>query len=180
MKTPAALRSAAALLSAVLLAGCAAQSAPAPSESDPVASAPAGADCGDAGVRVVVEFTVLEDAQDVDACVLADAPTSATEVLAAAGVGTEGTLKWGDASICRIDGRPSQEETVRVDGFPPIHEDCDDFTPGAYWAVWVLPAGGEWAYAPVGVNELELQPGEALGLVFTTGDGTVSLPPTAG
>jgi hypothetical protein len=39
----------------------------------------------------------------------------------------------------------------------------------AYWGIWVQPsAEADWEYAPVGLGELEIEPGQSVGLLFTT------------
>lgn len=162
-----------ALLASAALAGCAAE----PAETIPAATTTPAAPAGDCdGVRVVVEFTVLDE-PTVDACATADGEIAAYDALAAVGVTTEPITKYGDATICRVDGEPAADETVEVEGFDPIVTDCSDFTAGAFWAIWERPVDGEWAFAQVGINELTLEPGETLGLVYTTGDGSETLPP---
>lgn len=129
-------------------------------------------------MRVVVNFGAL-DAEPVDACVETDEAIDARTALESAGVETEGTIAYGDASVCRVDGRPAADETVTVEGFGDLVETCESFTEGMYWALWEQRDGGDWAYAMVGLNELEFAPGEALGLAFTTGDGGAEVLPEA-
>lgn len=160
----------------LVLTGCA------PATTDATTGSAAGETSATAGacdgVRLLVEFSELGE-DTIDTCVDAEARIGAREVLDAAGVKTEGTLAYGDATVCRVDGRPAADETVSVEGFGDLVETCESFTEGMYWALWQQTGGGEWAYAPVGVNELTLEPGDALGLVFTTGDGSTELPPEA-
>ena len=40
----------------------------------------------------------------------------------------------------------------------------------AYWALWVKPATGAWAYAQEGLATLKVSPGESLELLFTVDD----------
>lgn len=164
MKTPAA---AILLISALALAGCvptAPEATPAPAESSSDACA---------GVEVVVDFGVL-DAPSVDEC--ADAGPAA-DAVEAAGVTTEGTVDWGDQIVCRVNDRPAADETVEVEGAEPFVEACQSMPAAtAYWSLWVkLSAGGEWEYAQEGLSTLELEPGQSVGLVYTT--GTESTPP---
>ena len=161
MKTPAAL----ALLAALALAGCA-QATP------DVAPTPVASDaCG--GVEVVVDFGLL-DAPSVNECVDAG---PAVNAMADAGVTTEGTVDWGDQIVCRVDGRPAADETVEVEGAEPFIEACQSMPAAiAYWALWVKSAAdAEWEYAQEGLATLELEAGQSVGLVYTT--GTESTPP---
>ncbi|MFZ2964287.1 MAG: hypothetical protein WA006_06350 [Rhodoglobus sp.] len=162
MKTSAA---ALALLAAIALAGCA------PTAPEPT---PAPAESGAcAGVEVVVDFGVL-DAPSIDECVDAG---PAADAVADAGVTTEGTVDWGDQIVCRVNDRPAADETVEVEGQEPFVEACQSMPAAtAYWSLWVkLSADGEWEYAQEGLSTLELEPGQAVGLVYTT--GTESTPP---
>lgn len=154
-----------AALPLLLVAGCAATETAEEPTPDPMGC-----------VRVVIDFGVLA-APGIDECVAVVGSIGAPDALELAGIETEGTLAWGDASICRVQGRPTPDELISVEGFADFREDCDDFSPGAYWATWVKPAGAEWAYATVGIQEQLLAPGEAFGVVYTTGDGSVSQPP---
>ncbi|MDF1477506.1 hypothetical protein PYV02_00245 [Leifsonia sp. H3M29-4] len=156
-----------ALLAALALSGCATtapEAAPSPSATD---------EC--AGVQVVVDFGVL-DAPSVNACVDAGA---AADAVADAGITTEGTVDWGDQIVCRVDGRPAADETVEVDGAEPFVEACQSMPAAtAYWALWVkLAADAEWEYAQEGLSTLQLDAGQSVGLVYTT--GTESTPPSS-
>ena len=164
MKTSAA---ALALLAALALAGC----APTAPEATPEPAASAPGTC--TGVEVVVDFGVL-DAPSVNECVDAGPAPAALD---AAGVTTEGTVDWGDQVVCRVNDRPAADETVEVDGQEPFVEACQSMPAAtAYWSLWVkLSADGEWEYAQEGLSTLELEPGQSVGLVYTT--GTESTPP---
>jgi hypothetical protein len=163
VKTHAAL----ALLAALALAGCA--------SAAPLATPTPAAPDACAGVEVVVDFGVL-DAPSIDECVDAG---PAVDTVADAGVTTEGTVDWGDQIVCRVDGRPAADETVEVDGAEPFVEACQSMPAAtAYWALWVkLSADGEWEYAQEGLSTLQLEPGQSVGLVYTT--GTESTPPSS-
>jgi hypothetical protein len=156
-----------ALLAALALAGCAQTTPQATPE-------PAAADAC-AGVEVVVDFGVL-DAPPVNACVDAG---PAVNAVADAGVTTEGTVDWGDQIVCRVDGRPAADETVEVEGAEPFVEACQSMPAAtAYWSLWVKPStDGEWEYAQEGLSTLKLEPGQSVGLVYTT--GTESTPPSS-
>ncbi len=131
---------------------------------------PVTSDCG--GVRVIVDFGLL-DTRAVNACVTVSQATPAREVLASAGVTLQGTDAYGDAVVCRVNDLPDATTPVNVDGHDPFVETCASMPPEfAYWALWVKQGTPDWGYAMVGVGDLELNPGESIGLVFTTGTAT--------
>ena len=150
------------LFAALALAGCA---APAPTASPEPTVAE-----GCSEVTVVVDFGVLDE-PSVESCASAGL---ALDVLAEAGVSTEGTVDYGDQVVCRVNGEPAADETVTVEGQPPFVEACLTFNSVAYWALWVKPAlDGEWEYAQEGVTTLELTDGQSVGLVYTPATDTI-------
>ena len=163
------------LVGVFALSGCAAAT-PAPT-ADPTpaasaeASADSGADCD--GVAVIVDFGTL-DAEGESACVDATSAIAATAALDEAGVTTEGSVEWGDQIVCRVNDRPGPDETVDVEGEASFVESCQSMPPAyAYWALWVKPtADGEWEYAQEGLGTLQVEPGQSVGLVYTTGTET--------
>ena len=114
-------------------------------------------------VNLYVDFGSLNAETKVEKCIDISAETNALELLKISGYTTEGTQKYGDAVICRINGLPDKSvETCEV--MPP--ED-------AHWAVIVkekklLPLFNEWGWAQTGINEISLSEGDSLGLVFST------------
>ncbi|MWB98395.1 hypothetical protein [Agromyces seonyuensis] len=160
-----------ALVAGLLLAGCTAADSPAPASAEATASDAASAEC--AGVRVLVDFGGL-DADPIDECVDADGTIAATDVLDEAGVTVEGSAEYGDQILCRVDGRPAADETVEVDGEEPFVESCASMPPAyAYWALWQrTEPDAEWGYAQEGVGTLQVEPGQSLGIVWTTGTET--------
>ena len=114
-------------------------------------------------VNLYVDFGSLNAETKVEKCIDISAKTNALELLKISGYTTEGTQKYGDAVICRLNGLPDKSvETCEV--MPP--ED-------AYWAVIVkekklLPLFNEWGWAQTGINEISLSEGDSLGLVFST------------
>jgi len=114
-------------------------------------------------VNLYVDFGSLNAETKVEKCIDISAETNALELLKISGYITEGTQKYGDAVICRLNGLPDKSvETCEV--MPP--ED-------AYWAVIVkekklLPFFNEWGWAQTGINEIFLSEGDSLGLVFST------------
>jgi hypothetical protein len=114
-------------------------------------------------VNLYVDFGSLNAETKVEKCIDISGKTNALELLKISGYTTEGTQKYGDAVVCRLNGLPDKSvETCEV--MPP--ED-------AYWAVIVkekklLPLFNEWGWAQTGINEIFLSEGDSLGLVFST------------
>ncbi|TFC59742.1 hypothetical protein E3O62_08510 [Cryobacterium sp. TMT2-15-1] len=169
------------LVGALALSGCttgAPETDTTPAASSATASASATAAPADgacAGVSVVVDFGALDAPEIRDCVATATAETiAASTVLETAGVSTEGTAEWGDQVVCRVSGRPAADETIDVAGETPFTESCASMpAAAAYWALWVKPtADAEWEYAEEGLGSLELEPGQSVGLVFTTGTET--------
>lgn len=151
---------------ALVLAGCAATPS---SDTTPTAEETPAAACE---VNVVVEFGPIDE-PPLGACAAAGA---ATDILAASGITTEGTVDYGDQVVCRVNDLPSPDEEVTVDGQEPFIESCETLNSVAYWALWVKNTpDGEWEYAQEGVNTLELSDGQSIGLVYTP--GAESIPP---
>ncbi|UOE42807.1 hypothetical protein [Agromyces larvae] len=166
-------------LTALVLSGCADSSpdtapeststiSPAHQGDDVVVGPGASEDC--AGVAVIVDAGDLDAADDpsTEACLPVDAPIIAADALAQAGVTTEGTDDYGDQVVCRVNGAPAETDTIVADDGTEYHETCSTMPAAfAYWAVWVRPADGEWAYAQEGLATQQLAPGDRLGLFFT-------------
>lgn len=97
--------------------------------------------CPDAtGVTVVVDFHELGGG-----VVVRCAPGvqgSGLTALKSAGFTVAGTNRWGEAFICRINGKPGVGT-----------EPCVDTPPAtAYWSYWHAPNGGGWTYSDKGVK----------------------------
>jgi hypothetical protein len=122
-----------------------------------------------AGVEVVVNYGTLAKRKAL--CVETTEATIAKELLAEAGVKTEGTATYGDQIVCRVNGLPAAGEPVVVPGQEPHSETCQNMPPAfAYWGVWVKAnPEAEWEYAKEGVGSLMVQPGQSIGLAFATG-----------
>jgi hypothetical protein len=173
------------LAAAGLLFSLAACSAPAtqPAASEP-ASAPAAtsaatsstADAPCDGVKVIVDSGALEqDAANTNACVPVDGPTVAADVLKEANIKTEGTEQYPNELVCRVNGVPAADFDITHKG-GTYREECKGMPAAyAYWALWVKPATGDWAYAQEGHATLKVSPGESLELLFTV-DGEPAAP----
>ncbi|MHC6228819.1 hypothetical protein ACX5I6_03400 [Arthrobacter sp. MMS24-T111] len=162
------------LAAAGLLLTLAACSTPAATQSAPSASASTSASASASasagpctGVKVVVDSASLkQSAADTSACVPADGPTLASDVLGKANVKIEGTAKYPTSFACRVNGVPAADFDIKHKG-GTTREACDDKNTVSYWALWVKPAAGTWAYAQEGLDTLKLSPGESLELLYT-------------
>jgi uncharacterized lipoprotein NlpE involved in copper resistance len=125
-------------------------------------------------VTLYVDYGPLENGTQSTSCIPASSKTNALDLLADAGLTIEGTQKYGNAIVCRINNRPDATT-----------ESCQEMPPAeAHWAVLVkeheiLPipfnTAGEWGWAQTGINEVYLEPGDAIGLVFAD-NGEVRFP----
>ena len=125
-------------------------------------------------VELYVDYGPLNNGAVTNTCITVDGKTDALDLLASANLSTEGTQDYGNAILCRLGGFPDVAvETCEV--MPPAE---------SYWAVLVkehrliaLPfdTGAVWGWAQTGINEVYLNPGDSLGLVFAD-NGEVELP----
>jgi hypothetical protein len=162
--------------SAALLAGCSSSPLTSPSSvtGDRQASAVdavSAAEC--AGVWLEVDFDIL-GADIIETCISTTAPVEAMTVLDAAGVTITGTADYGLDVVCRVNGLPAADQSLKISGHESYRETCAAMTPEfGYWSVWVEDrATGTWDYATVGIDNLTLAPGESLGFTFTSGTHT--------
>lgn len=125
-----------------------------------------------AGVEVIVNFGELSKRKAL--CVETTGSWNAKELLAEAGVKTEGTATYGDQIVCRVNGIPAADTPVIVSGQEPHSETCANMPPAfAYWGLWVKAnPEAEWEYAAEGVGTLTVEPGQSIGLAFATGGKT--------
>ena len=125
-------------------------------------------------VTLYVDYGPLNNGVKTSACIPVEGKTNALDLLASANLSTQGTQDYGDAILCRLGGFPDVAiETCEV--MPPAE---------SYWAVLikereVIPfpfdLQGEWGWAQVGINEVYLNAGDSLGLVFAD-NGEVPIP----
>ncbi|WHP58787.1 hypothetical protein QMY03_17960 [Arthrobacter sp. KFRI-F3372] len=161
------------------LAACSAPATTQPTTSAPSPSAAASSTAADApcdGVKVIVDSGALkQEAADTSVCVPVDGPTVAAEILEEADVETEGTTQYPNELVCRVNGVPAADfDITHKEG--TYREECQSMPAAfAYWALWVKPASGDWAYAQEGLATLKVSPGESLELLFTV-DGEPAAP----
>jgi hypothetical protein len=125
-------------------------------------------------VTLYVDYGPLGNGTQSTSCIPVSSKTNALDLLADAGLTIEGTQKYGNAIVCRINNRPDATT-----------ESCQEMPPAeAYWAVLVkeheiLPipfnTAGAWGWAQTGIDQVYLEPGDAIGLVFAD-NGEVRFP----
>lgn len=125
---------------------------------EPFAPAAHAASCtGSTGVTVTVDFAGLGGGVAVN-CALGD-PTTGLTALTGAGYTITGTVRWGLAFVCRINGQP----TAAVDA-------CVNTPPAtAYWSYWHATPGGTWTYSTVGASSYNPAPGTVEGWAYGAG-----------
>jgi hypothetical protein len=141
------------------------------------ASTTTAADGSCAGALVVVDFGVLGQSP-ISKCVSVPAGTtkSAKAIATEAGLALEGTAKYGDAVLCRLNGLPAADEPFTAPGHAPYTETCADMPPAyGYWGIWLRNGlTSPWEMAEASIADEPLSAGTALGLIFTTGPETPS------
>ena len=125
----------------------------------------------DSCVNLYVDYGQLDNGAKLTKCIDASTKTTALDLLKSANLTIEGTKKYGDGVVCRVNGLP--DETV---------EKCEDMPPAkAYWAIiikekQVLPLPTkEWGWGQLAINQQYLNPGDSIGLVWAN-DGKVVFP----
>ena len=113
-------------------------------------------------IDLYVDFGSLNNGQKVIGCMPANQHTNAIDILNSAHIKIQGTDKYPTQIVCRVNGFP----TIKT-------EPCKDMPPEkAYWAIIVKQKSNglmssKWGWAQTGINDVYLNPGESLGLVFT-------------
>jgi len=137
-------------------------------------------------VNVVIDYGVLDTQNEpYEKCLATDVEITALELMKSENFKLEGTDKYGDAIVCRLNNLPSANEPIGIKGHEDYIESCKDMPAEfAYWAVLekrkqALPnpadLNAKWAWAQVGVAEFALKPGDSLAFVFAD-NGNVKFP----
>lgn len=116
-------------------------------------------------IQVYIDYGTL-DKSTFDKCLSATSDTNALELLKSNSFTLQGTEKYGEAVVCRLNGLPKEAECKVM----PSEK--------AYWAILEKRDNlvfESYAWAQVGINELILSPGDSLALVFAT-NGEVKFP----
>ena len=126
-------------------------------------------------VNVIVDFQSLKS-EKTTKCISVDGKTSALSVLKTAGFTLAGTDKYGLQIVCRINGLPDAIHAIKSSKHKGYVEKCADMPADfAYWALLIKTAKKDWTYAPVGIADLKVAPGEQIALVFSI-DNKMVLP----
>jgi hypothetical protein len=114
-------------------------------------------------INLYVDYGSLTKQNKLNECIEQD-NINALDFIKQSGYKTEGTVKYGDAVLCRLNGLPSSKE-----------ESCSEMPPeDAYWAVIIkkkqvlLFPRNEWGWSEKAINETTLYAGDSIGLVFST------------
>ena len=120
----------------------------------------------DDGVTVIIDFQDLGGTSIVRCAPGAQA--TGLDALKNAGIEITGTNRWGEAFICRIEGKPGSDT-----------EPCIDTPPAtAYWSYWHASNGGDWEYSQWGVMNRQPPPGSFEGWSFSQDNtGSTNPPP---
>ncbi len=128
-------------------------------------------DSNDSCVNLYVDYGQLDNGAKLTKCIDVSTKTNALDLLKSANLTIEGTKKYGDGVVCRVNGLP--DETI---------EKCEDMPPAkAYWAIIVkekklIPfPKSEWGWGQLAINQQYLNPGDSIGLVWAN-DGKVMFP----
>ncbi len=108
------------------------------------------------GVTVIVDFTHFAGGKIERGCAPGN-PANALIALHAAGFATAGTVQYGDAFVCRIDGLPTPKQDACA--VTPA--------PSAFWAYWnAKPSDSAWTYSALGVLDDHPKPGTIEAFAF--------------
>ena len=114
-------------------------------------------------VDLYVDYGSLNNNKKVIECIDVVGKTTGLELLKTAGYKIEGTEKYGEAVVCRLNGLPDKNQ-----------ESCKSMPPeDAFWAVIIKEKSSiplftnEWGWAQKGINELQVSNGDSLGIVLS-------------
>ncbi len=137
-------------------------------------------------VTVKIDYGVLDSQnKNYEKCLTATGEITALELMKNANMKIDGTEKYGDKVVCRLNNLPKPNQPIGIKGHEDYVESCKDFPAEfAYWAILekrkpVIPnpadLNAKWALAQVGVADLMVKPGDSLAFVFTD-NGNVKYP----
>lgn len=137
-------------------------------------------------VTLLVDYGAL-NSQSVDyqECIALTGEVTALQIMKSANFDVQGTNKYGDNVVCRLNNFPRSDRPIGIEGHEDYIESCDEMPAAfAYWAViekrWqIIPnpfdLNGKWAWAQTGVAELAVKAGDSLAFVFVS-NGDVKFP----
>jgi hypothetical protein len=122
-------------------------------------------------VTVLVDYGVLDSGEKSTRCVPVDGKVNALDLLTEAGHTIEGTGKYGAQIACRVNSFPSATTPIGIKGHENYVETCAEMPAAfAYWAVLVKDGVLPWGWASTGIDQVTLEAGDSLGLVFFEND----------
>lgn len=118
-------------------------------------------------VNVYVDYGVLKNNSTLTDCIAVDGKIDGMTALNAAGLAILGTDKYGLQVVCRVNSLPSGASPIGIKGHEDYIETCKDMPAQfAYWAILVRDGSAPWGWAQTGLLDIELKPGDSIGLVF--------------
>jgi ABC-type oligopeptide transport system substrate-binding subunit len=126
-------------------------------------------------VTVIVDFQSLKS-EKTQTCITAGSEIEAMTAFNLAGYSIAGTDKYGLQVVCRINGLPDAKNPIVSKDQKTYVEKCTDMPAEfAYWSLLIRTPEKDWTYAPVGIADLKVNPGEQVALVFSV-DEKLELP----
>ena len=125
-------------------------------------------------VNVYVDYGALNKGSVSENCIPVKNTLNAMTVLNLNGIAITGTDKYGTQIACRVNSFPNAATPIRAKGHKPYLEKCTDMPASfAYWALLVkrgTSSVAQWGWSDKGVQDLQLNAGDSLALVFTIND----------
>ncbi len=120
-------------------------------------------------VTVVVDFASLGGGVSTRCATGLTAASRGSDALAAAGF-SFASVSSQPGFACRVNGRPTADESIISDGNADYHEACAGTPPAdAYWSYWKSSGDGSWDYSSSGLTASRVKIGGFEGWSFSTG-----------
>ena len=124
-------------------------------------------------VTVIVDFQSLKS-EKTSQCIKAGSAIDAMTAFNLAGYAIHGTDKYGLQIVCRVNGLPNAVTPIVSKDQDTYLEKCTDMPAMfAYWALLIRTPEKDWAFAEVGIQDLKINPGEQVALVFSVDEKMV-------
>lgn len=122
-------------------------------------------------VTVYVDYGVLDNNSTSSKCIPVTGKANGLELLADADLAIDGTGKYGSQIVCRVNSLPSSIQPIGIEGHEDYVETCAEMPAAfAYWAVLVKDGTLPWGWASTGIDQVTLEAGDSIGLVFFEND----------
>jgi hypothetical protein len=146
--------------------GLALRAPDAPAPRVPVARSGKCTDADQNAVTLVIDYQRLGGATKIYCVTGLSSGATGADVLKAAGVSFSYAAKQA-GFICRLNGRPSASEKIKMPDGSTYQEKCSDTPPGnAYWSYWQASPGGGWSYSSKGASSSRAKIGGFEGYSF--------------